>query len=180
MHVDEYEQYWIAAAVTVLGVFFAALLAGAVIFGVRLPDSGARINPLLIDQSEFANPGLRDMGDNQYEAVMVAQMWAFIPNEIRVPVGAEITFTVTSRDVTHGFYVEYHNVNLELVPGIIAQGRAVFNQPGEYHILCHEYCGRGHQGMHAVIIVGDENSTASASTVSTVSTVSTANTPDEG
>lgn len=153
IHIDEYERRWIITITVVLGVFFASLLAGAALFGVRAPDQGTTINPNRIDETMFANPGLRHMGDNRYEAVILAQMWSFTPNEIRVPEGAEVTFYVTSQDITHGFLIEHHNVNLQLVPGHVAQGRVHFKEAGTYKMLCHEYCGRGHQIMYADIIV---------------------------
>ena len=156
MHVDIYERYWILIIVVVLGAFFASLMAGAVFFGVRVPDSTGLINPLELNQTEFASPGVRDLGNNQYEAVIVARKWSFQPNEIRVPVGAEVTFLVTSADITHGFYVEQHNVNVEVVPGVVARVRGIFDEPGEYRFICQEFCGQGHHLMHAVLIVGDE------------------------
>ena len=57
MHVDIYERYWILIIVVVLGAFFASLMAGAVFFGVRVPDSTGLINPLELNQTEFASPG---------------------------------------------------------------------------------------------------------------------------
>lgn len=159
MHVDKYEQMWLIVVSITLGIFFAALLAGAVIFGVRNPDPGGFINPLELDQTEFANPGVRDMGNNEYEVTMVGYMWYFAPSTIRVPVGAEVTFNITSGDVTHGFIIEDHNINFELVPGHIARQTVTFHEEGEFRMICHEYCGRGHHLMHAVIIVEDEAST---------------------
>ena len=40
-----------------------------------------------------------------------------------------------------------------LVPGQISEMDVVFNKPGIYHIICHEYCGPGHQNMVAIIEV---------------------------
>ncbi|MCB9453164.1 MAG: cytochrome C oxidase subunit II [Anaerolineaceae bacterium] len=160
MHIDKYERYWMVAAALMLGAFFAALLASSVVFGVHLPDPAGRVNPEKLSETAFATPGLRDMGDNHYEAHIVAQMWLYNTGEvvdgvptIRVPQGATVTFNVTSKDVTHGFYVEYHNVNMMIIPGLISRGTATFNEPGTYRIVCHEYCGNGHQNMTAQIIV---------------------------
>jgi cytochrome c oxidase subunit 2 len=181
MHIDQLERYWIVIVAAVLGAFFASLLAGLLIFGVRLPSTpGAEyfVNPLALDTS-FGAPGLRDMGNGQYTAHIVAQMWIFDlgSNEtykqyfeaknpgqiyngpdggnqvIRVPVGSTVTFVMTSRDVTHGFLVERHNANVQVLPGHIGQTKAKFNEPGEFRLLCHEYCGRGHQQMHAIVVV---------------------------
>lgn len=156
IHVDKYERYWLNAVIVVLGIFFASLIAGAVVYGVRPAQDGGTLNILKIDESEFASPGLRHMGGNQYEARMLAQTWAFVPSEIRVPVGSEVTFVMTSRDVTHGFMIEDTVVNLEIVPGHIARAKAIFDEPGEYVFQCHEYCGRNHHAMHGVVIVEEE------------------------
>lgn len=165
MHIDRLERNYLIAVALVLGVFFAALVAGALVFGVRLPTSTAFVNPLALADTQFANPGVRDMGDGKYEAVIVAAMWRFqlgtgefdaTGHEVmRVPVGSEVTFTVTSRDVTHGFIVEGMNVNLELVPGQIARQTATFRRAGEFHVQCHEYCGRDHANMYFTVIVED-------------------------
>lgn len=160
MHIDQFERTWINAVVVVLGIFFASLIAGAALFGVRTPESGGFLNPQEIMDSEFASPGVRHMGGNRYEARILAQKWNFTPSEIRVPVGAEVTFIITSRDITHGFLIEDHNANLEIIPGHIGRVHATFNEEGTYHFLCHEYCGRLHQAMYGKIIVEDGEAVA--------------------
>ncbi|NJO06850.1 MAG: hypothetical protein HC876_15760 [Chloroflexaceae bacterium] len=92
MHIDVLERYWLIAVGVTLGTFTAALLAGIFIFGLRTPSPVGRIDPTMIDQTEFAETGLRDMGNNRYEVYMLAQMWSFRPSEITVPAGAEVTF----------------------------------------------------------------------------------------
>lgn len=163
LEIDRYERTYMILAAAMLGVFFAALVAGAIIYGVHLPTAVGFINPILIDETEFANPGLRDMGDNHYELYVVAQMWTYNAGTtettaagypvLHLPQGAVVTFNVTSRDVQHGFYVEHHNVNLQILPGHIASQTITFSEPGTYHVICHEYCGRGHQTMGMVLIV---------------------------
>lgn len=153
MHIERYEKLWIYAFVVMLAVFVAALMAGAILFNVRVPGSAGLINPANLDETAFANPGIRDMGDGNYEVYMVARMWSFQPSQIVVPEGAHVTFYVTSADVTHGFIIEHHNANLEVLPGVIGVTNTTFNTPGTFKLQCHEYCGRGHQMMHIDIIV---------------------------
>ncbi|MCB9455673.1 MAG: cytochrome C oxidase subunit II [Anaerolineaceae bacterium] len=163
MHIDKFERYWIVAASLMLGAFFAALIASTIVFGVHLPDPAGRINPADVEDwtnQGFATPGLRDMGDNHYEAHIVAQMWLYNTGDVvdgvptvRVPQGAVVTFNVASKDVTHGFYIEYHNVNIMVIPGQISRATVTFNRPGTYRIVCHEYCGNGHHNMNAQVIV---------------------------
>ncbi len=162
MHIHEYERYYIIAFTGILGVFFAALIAGAVVFGVRAPDAGGFINPTRLDETEFANPGVYDMGNNEYNVIMVARMWSFDPAEIVVPEGATVTFNVTSADITHGFIIERHNINFEVIPGHVARAEITFNEPGEFRYICHEYCGRLHHAMHAGITVTASDEVAQA------------------
>jgi cytochrome c oxidase subunit 2 len=60
---------------------------------------------------------------------------------------------MTTPDVIHGFNIEGTRVNLMLIPGQITRARYRFERPGEYAILCHEYCGVGHHLMNAKVIV---------------------------
>ncbi|MCA9891961.1 MAG: cytochrome C oxidase subunit II [Anaerolineae bacterium] len=153
MHIERFEKLWIYAFVVMLAVFVAALMAGAILFNVRVPGSAGLMNPADIPNSEFANPGVRDMGDGNYNVYVVARMWAFQPSEIVLPEGANVTFYVTSADITHGFIIEHHNANLEVIPGVIGTTRVTFPSAGTFKLQCHEYCGRGHQLMHIDIIV---------------------------
>jgi cytochrome c oxidase subunit 2 len=160
MHIDRFERYWIIAVTLMLGAFMAALFASVVIFRIQLPSPVGRVDPRQLDATEFAAPGLREIGAGRYEMYIVAKMWNFElgqergqPAEVRIPRGADVTFFVTSEDVTHGFFIEHHDANLMLLPGQIASASVRFNRPGTYHIICHEYCGPGHQTMYAAIIV---------------------------
>ncbi|HBQ22003.1 MAG: cytochrome C oxidase subunit II [Deltaproteobacteria bacterium GWA2_38_16] len=91
--------------------------------------------------------------EDKYEIQYVARMWNFDPAVVEVPVGATIDFYVTSLDVIHGFHILGTNVNLMAVPGTVNYIQKKFLKAGEYSILCHEYCGMGHQMMSAKIMV---------------------------
>ena len=84
---------------------------------------------------------------------MIGRIWTFIPAEVEIPVGAEVTFTATTPDVIHGFHIAGTRVNLMLIPGQVTRSHYRFQRPGEYPLICHEYCGVGHHNMHAKIIV---------------------------
>lgn len=170
MHIDRYEKTWLIVVTIVLAVFFALLVAGAVIYGVRLDDPTRIVNPLRLDEiGDFATLGTglhevsREDGTTYKKVVIFAQRWSFDAGGteldsmgkevIHVNEGDEVTFVVASKDITHGFIVQDHNINFELVPGQISQATTHFNRPGQYAIICHEYCGRQHQGMWMTIIV---------------------------
>lgn len=84
-------------------------------------------------------------------------MWSFEPHEIRLPVGAEVDFYLTSKDVVHGFNIHKVSLNMTAVPGGINKETVTFKEPGVYKIVCHEYCGSGHQHMMGEIIVNYPN-----------------------
>jgi cytochrome c oxidase subunit 2 len=92
---------------------------------------------------------------NHYEVHYVSRMWAFEPNVLRVPTGSTLDIYAMSKDVTHGLEIAGTNVNLMVVPGAVANGRVTFNKPGIYTMVCHEFCGKGHQNMYGRIEVVD-------------------------
>jgi cytochrome c oxidase subunit 2 len=103
--------------------------------------------------SGIDNPGIRELAPGRYEVAMVAQVFQFTPGEIRVPVGAKVTFELTSPDVIHGFKIENTPINVMVVPGQISRVTTTFTKPGEYLFVCHEYCGGGHHVMFGKVIV---------------------------
>lgn len=105
----------------------------------------------------YTQPKVNKIDDKTYQVFAVAQMWQFQPAEIYIPVGSEVDFFVTSKDVVHGFNIEDKNVNMMAVYGNINKQTVQFEKPGIYYITCHEYCGVGHQNMQAQVIVGTPN-----------------------
>jgi cytochrome c oxidase subunit 2 len=101
----------------------------------------------------YTEPKVRKIDNKTYQVFAVAQMWQFQPSEIYIPVGSEVDFYLSSKDVVHGFHIEYKNVNMMAVYGNINKQTVKFDKPGVYKIICHEYCGTGHQNMQGEIIV---------------------------
>jgi cytochrome c oxidase subunit 2 len=115
---------------------------------------GERVTPALVAQTApFDAPGVKQTGPGRYEVVLTSQIWAFAPNEIRVPAGSTVTFIATSRDVVHGLLIPRARVNVMLLPGQVARVTTRFDRPGEYSMLCHEYCGIAHHTMWGKVIV---------------------------
>lgn len=95
-------------------------------------------------------------------------MWAFkiikgphpgaeTDNKLTLPFDGPVEFRVTSTDVNHGFGL-YDNAGtllgqVQAMPGYVNTLYFRFPKPGTYHVLCLEYCGIGHQFMHATIKV---------------------------
>jgi cytochrome c oxidase subunit II len=154
MEINPYEKIWIGITVAAVIFMLAAITLASFGLGASLPGATGSVDPrILIEQPPFNTPGLYQLSSGKYQAIIIASAWNFKPNTMKVPVGSEITFKVTSRDVTHGLLIEGTNINLMILPGQIAEATQKFNTPGTYLFVCHEYCGTGHQTMSGKIIV---------------------------
>lgn len=103
----------------------------------------------------YLEPKVTQLDDKTFQVYAVAQMWQFQPNQINIPVGSEVDFFLTSKDVVHGFNISEKNVNMMAVYGNINKTTVKFEKAGIYKITCHEYCGIGHQAMQAEVIVNE-------------------------
>ena len=154
MRVHTYEKAFLWVGGIMLIVFLGALAYTSIAMGIHLPGRVAQVVPEEIMQSPpFNQPGLRERPDGSYELVMIGLAWAFQPNEVRVPRGAEVTIIATSLDVIHGIHIEGTRVNMMLIPGQVARNTYTFERPGEHLLVCHEYCGSGHHVMYGRVIV---------------------------
>jgi cytochrome c oxidase subunit 2 len=154
IHIDPYERQWIRGAIILLAVFAALVVAASVVFGFGLTTGHDRVDPATVtDSGPFATPGVRQVEPGVYEAHIVARTFSFDPATITVPVGAEVTFYVTSVDVGHGFIIANTNVNMQVVPGHVSVLSTTFDRAGEYDYICSEFCGIGHHRMFGTLVV---------------------------
>lgn len=154
MNLHRYEKIWLFLAVAML--VFAIVYSGYQTFalGDGPPSGVGTIDPDNVEETPpFDDPGIVQIGENEYEVSMILQAFSFNPNEIEVPVGATVHFYMTSTDVVHGFQVTGTNINAMVMPGHIQETTHTFNKPGEYLVVCNEYCGVGHQLMDMTITV---------------------------
>jgi cytochrome c oxidase subunit 2 len=124
------------------------------------PEPATREEAPAQEASEEISPGVRRLGPDQYEVLIHTFVSGYRPSEVRVPAGAEITFRLTSEDVPHGFTIEGTDVQIEVQPNVFTEVKHTFTEPGDYTFLCHVYCGGGHEGMQARIIVEAAPATA--------------------
>jgi cytochrome c oxidase subunit 2 len=149
-----YELAWILPSIAIPVGMLAALAVTAFGAGMHLPTVEGRVPPTRVAQTApFDAPGLRQRGPDRYEVVLTSQIWAFAPNEIRVPAGSTVTFVSTSKDVVHGLLIAGVHVNAMLLPGQVTKVTARFDRAGEYPMICHEYCGIAHHTMWGKVIV---------------------------
>jgi cytochrome c oxidase subunit 2 len=154
MHIHKYEKFWLIIGGIIIISFIAALFVNAFAMGMHPPSHGQTIDPTKVDQTApFDKPGLRKIGEKEYEAVMTSFVFGYAPASIEVPAGSKVTFISTSKDVVHGFQIPGTNVNMMVVPGHINKVTQTFDKAGEYLILCNEYCGAAHHMMAGKVIV---------------------------
>ena len=146
MAIDKIEKRIIFSSMAVMGLFVFSLLYAMKKYKSNVPEC------LPYDKA-YAEPKVNKLDDKTYQVFSVASMWQFQPAEIYIPMGSEVDFYVTSKDVVHGFNIAQKNVNMMAVYGSINKTTVKFDKPGVYDIVCHEYCGVGHQNIHAQVYV---------------------------
>jgi cytochrome c oxidase subunit 2 len=151
MEIHRFEKIWLVAALLLIVGFIGTIVYGAVGAGVAMVnDEAGTVDPDNLENTEFADPGVRKVGPNEYDVYIVAKQFYFDPGSqqaIRVPADSTVNFYVTSGDVTHGFGVVGTNVNAMVIPGQVTKMTVEFEEPGKYGIVCNEYCGSGHHAM---------------------------------
>ena len=157
MEIHRYEKIWFVIALLMIVGFIATIAYGAVGAGVEMiADDGGTMDPNDVSGTEFEDPGVRQVGEDHYEVYVLSQQFLFRPGTtepIRVPAGSTVTFYITSTDVMHGFALAGTNLNVMVIPGQVAKVTVEFEDPGEYGIVCNEYCGNGHHSMEGKVVV---------------------------
>jgi cytochrome c oxidase subunit 2 len=79
-------------------------------------------------------------------------------NEIRIPVGQPVDFTLKAADVIHSFWVPSLGGKVDMVPGRITRLRLSAERAGVYRGQCAEYCGGPHalMGFKVIAMPRDE------------------------
>jgi cytochrome c oxidase subunit 2 len=88
------------------------------------------------------------------EIPVVAKRFTFEPARVEVKEGERIRLVVTSEDGVHGLEIKKFKVNKKIPRGgDKVTIDFVASAPGEYPILCSEYCGNGHEDMKGTLVV---------------------------
>ena len=93
------------------------------------------------------------------EVPVVAKRFTFEPPRVEVMEGERIRLVVTSEDGVHGLEIKKFKVNKKIPRGgDKVTIDFVASAPGEYPILCSEYCGNGHEEMKGTLVVAAKGS----------------------
>lgn len=156
MPIDPLEKKWIYVILLTIALFLGAILYTALSRGIYPPSHIETIDSASLHLSEeFAEDrlGVTTHPDGTVKVTLVAARYGFYPREIEIPSDTPITFRIASSDVLHGVHIPMTNMSTMIVPGFVAQLTTVFPKPGEYPMLCNEYCGLGHDHMWSKVTV---------------------------
>jgi cytochrome c oxidase subunit 2 len=84
---------------------------------------------------------------------VTARRYRFDPNPIQVRQGQTVELDVTAADHDHGFQIKPMHINELLKKGQTVRIMIPTDRPGVYKIACSHFCGLGHHGMKAKLIV---------------------------
>lgn len=154
--IERAERIWIGFSLLLVALFVVLVFIAIGAHGTHVGKSEERASPgEILAQPGFTSPGVEQIGPDKYRATVVAQAFSFNPSTIEVPAGAEVEFRLTSRDVIHGFNVADTTINVEVIPGQVSTLTYTFDEPGEYPLICNQYCGTGHHNMVNTVRVTD-------------------------
>jgi cytochrome c oxidase subunit II len=118
----------------------------------------ARVNGDAIHSLAQGKPFALAQGEPR-EIPVVVKRFSFEPARVEVNEGERIRLLVTSGDGVHGVEIKKFKVNKK-VPrgGDQVTIDFVASAPGEYPILCSEFCGSGHEEMKGTLVVAAKGS----------------------
>jgi cytochrome c oxidase subunit II len=76
-----------------------------------------------------------------------AKKYEFSPSQITLKKDAPVVLRLSSEDRAHGFFVKSLGVDAEIRPGQFTDVAITPAAPGDYVVICDQYCGLGHGNM---------------------------------
>ena len=117
----------------------------------RLPGEDGKLGTVQVAKISDENPfGINLDDPNGKDDVLIQS------DELHLKTNRPVQILLRSVDVLHNFYVPQFRSKMDAIPGIITYYWFEPNKVGEYEVLCAEYCGLGHYGMRAKVVVENE------------------------
>ncbi|WP_081952865.1 cytochrome c oxidase subunit II [Rhizobium sp. YS-1r] len=73
-------------------------------------------------------------------------------NEVRIPVGERVIFSLKSPDVIHSFWIPVLGGKMDMIPGRDNQLTLMAEKSGTYRGVCAEFCGSSHALMAFTVL----------------------------
>jgi len=117
----------------------------------RLPGEDGKLGTANVSKISDENPFGINLDDiNGKDDVLIQS------DELHLKTNRPVKILLRSVDVLHNFYVPQFRSKMDAIPGIVSYYWFEPNKIGEYEVLCAEYCGIGHYGMRAKVVVENE------------------------
>ena len=117
----------------------------------RLPGEDGKLGTAQVVKISDENPfGINLDDPNGKDDILIQS------DELHLKTNRPVQILLRSVDVLHNFYVPQFRSKMDAIPGIITYYWFEPNKVGEYEVLCAEYCGLGHYGMRAKVVVDNE------------------------
>jgi cytochrome c oxidase subunit 2 len=84
---------------------------------------------------------------------ITAKKWEFAPNRIVLHKGAPVILELRSLDRKHGVSAPDLGIRVDVIPDKPTRVRLVPTKLGTFAVHCDVFCGEGHEGMDAEIVV---------------------------
>src|SRR5690625_2331707 len=119
MILHKYEKIWLLFGSSTLLIFLVVAGISAFYMGNNPPSCAVTLNPENVTEQEPCDePGLKQIGDNEYQLTVVTSAFNFdVGTEdkvVQIPKGAKVHVVSTTEDVVHGFEIAGTNVNMML------------------------------------------------------------------
>ena len=133
---------------TILPAFVLAIIAVPTVQQIWKYQSGAPANALQIDV----------IGHQWWWEFRYPEQNITTANELYIPTGRPVNFTLQSRDVIHSFWVPSLAGKMDMIPGRLTRLALEPTRTGTFRGACAEYCGASHALMafDVVVTAGDE------------------------
>ncbi len=90
-------------------------------------------------------------GEGVVQVNATGGQWSWEIDTQEVPAGKTVVFNLHTEDVNHGFGVVDSSgallLQTQAMPGYVNKVQYVFDKPGDYRVICLEFCGVGHHIM---------------------------------
>jgi cytochrome c oxidase subunit 2 len=136
----------VLSAVSVTAVILFVFLIASFWTGRSLTADLGKKNGLSIEVT-----GHQWWWEARYNDVDASNMF-ITANEIHIPVGVPVLFTLHGGDVIHSFWVPNLAGKKDLIPGKVSTMWLQADKPGVYRGQCAEYCGLQHARMAMWIV----------------------------
>jgi cytochrome c oxidase subunit II len=159
------ERRWLLVAFIWCMILFTGMYVWLGIGDQQTPIESYRIDPAdfgeetraFIDEHQVGElDGVPVVAPPPGNVYLQASQFQFRP-VLQLQQGETYRLLVSSTDVQHGLSLQPENLNFQVLPGYLYVIEVTPRWPGEYPMLCNEYCGLGHHLMTGRIIVeGDD------------------------